>query len=192
MAVVATNNPHKIQEIRELLGTGLELLTLDDVGFYDELAEDQDTIEGNAIQKASYVYKKFRMACFADDSGLEVDALGGAPGVYSARYAGPARNSDANIDLLLNNLSEERNRRAHFRTVIAYADELGAIHTFDGVLNGTIITERRGNQGFGYDPVFLPEGRDKTLAEMSIAEKNLISHRSMAVRKLANFLNANS
>jgi XTP/dITP diphosphohydrolase len=188
MAIVATNNPGKLAEIKDLLTNKMELLTLQDVGHLDDLAEDQDTIEGNAIQKAQFVYDKYKEPCMADDSGLEVMALDGAPGVYSARYAGPQRNSSDNIDLLLSRLNDVEDRRARFKTVLAYVDNRG-VRTFEGILNGLILRERRGTGGFGYDPVFLPDGFDRTLAEMSIEEKNRISHRSIAVRKLASFLN---
>jgi XTP/dITP diphosphohydrolase len=189
MAIVATNNPGKLKEIRDLLSKDFELLTLADVGHFDELEEDQDTIEGNAIQKATFIYNKYKQACFADDSGLEVNALGGAPGVYSAMYAGPQRNHDHNIQLLLKNLDGAKDRSANFKTVIAYCDEEGKLTLFEGILNGQIIHDKRGTGGFGYDPVFIPDGHSKTLAQMTLEEKNRISHRSIAVRKLANFLN---
>jgi len=191
MAIVASNNPGKLVELRDLLKDGMNLLTLEQVGHVEDLVEDQDTIEGNAVQKATFIYNKYKQPCLADDSGLEVSALRGAPGVYSARYAGPLRNSDNNISLLLSNLSSTTDRRARFRTVIAYCDGAG-VHCFEGILNGTILRARRGTGGFGYDPVFLPEGSERTLAEMSLEEKNRISHRSIAVRKLANFLNQQS
>jgi XTP/dITP diphosphohydrolase len=192
MAIVATSNPGKLKEIRDLLDKDFELLTLSDVGHHEELAEDQDTIEGNAIQKATFIYDKYRRACFADDSGLEVSALGGAPGVYSAMYAGPQRSHDDNIRLLITNLQNAADRSARFKTVIAYCDESGKLTCFEGLLHGKIIHQKRGTGGFGYDPVFQPDGHDKTLAEMSLGEKNQISHRSVAVRKLANFLNNRS
>jgi XTP/dITP diphosphohydrolase len=189
MAIVATNNPGKLKEIRDLLDKDFKLLTLADVGHNEELAEDQDTIEGNAIQKATFIYGKYKQACFADDSGLEVEALRGAPGVYSAMYAGPQRNHDDNIRLLLKNLEGSKNRAATFKTVIAYCNEAGHVTLFEGLLRGQIIRAKQGSGGFGYDPVFLPDGHGKTLAQMSLEEKNQISHRSIAVRKLANFLN---
>jgi XTP/dITP diphosphohydrolase len=192
MAIVATSNPGKLKEIRDLLDKDFELLTLSDVGHHEELAEEQDTIEGNAIQKATFIYDKYRRACFADDSGLEVSALGGAPGVYSAMYAGSQRSHDDNIRLLLTNLQNAADRSARFKTVIAYCDESGKLTCFEGLLHGKIIHQKRGTGGFGYDPVFQPDGHDKTLAEMSLGEKNQISHRSVAVRKLANFLNNRS
>jgi XTP/dITP diphosphohydrolase len=191
MAIVATNNPGKLVELKDLLKGGVELLTLEQVGHVGDLDEDQDTIEGNAVQKAKFIYEKYGQPCLADDSGLEVNALQGAPGVYSARYAGPGRNSNDNISLLLANLQAMIDRSARFRTVIAYCDDAG-VRCFEGILNGTILHEGRGTGGFGYDPVFLPHGSQRTLAEMSLEEKNLISHRSIAVRKLAIFLNQRS
>jgi XTP/dITP diphosphohydrolase len=186
--IIATNNRHKLEEIQFALSEGITLKTLQDIGCDEELAEDQDTIEGNSLQKADYVYKNYHVDCFADDTGLEVESLNGAPGVISARYAGPQRSHDDNIDLLLKSMEEKSNRRARFKTVITLIWK-GRIHTFEGIVNGTILTSRRGTKGFGYDPVFLPEGFSKTLAEMSLDEKNQVSHRGIAVRKLANFLN---
>ena len=185
---IATNNSHKLEEIQAILQKGIVLTTLRDIGCTEELAEDQDTIEGNSFQKADYVYRNYHVDCFADDTGLEAEALNGAPGVISALYAGPHRSADDNIDLLLKNLTGKSNRRARFRTIITLILD-GTVHTFEGIVNGSILTERRGNDGFGYDPVFLPDGCSKTLAEMSMEEKNRISHRANAVRKLANFLN---
>jgi XTP/dITP diphosphohydrolase len=186
--VIATNNRHKLEEIQAILHKNIQLKTLKDIGCTEELAEDQDTIEGNSFQKADYVYKHYHVDCFADDTGLEVDALNGAPGVISAMYAGPQRNANDNIDLLLRNLSGKSDRRARFRTIITLIQS-GVVHTFEGIVNGKIIDDRRGDGGFGYDPVFLPDGHSRTLGEMSMEEKNLISHRAMAVKKLANFLN---
>jgi XTP/dITP diphosphohydrolase len=185
---IATNNQHKLEEIQAMLNKGIVLRTLKDIGCYEELAEDQDTIEGNSFQKADYVHRNYHVNCFADDTGLEVEALNGAPGVISAMYAGPQRSADDNINLLLKNLEGKSNRRARFRTIITLI--LGEqTHIFEGIVNGSILTSRRGNDGFGYDPVFLPDNFPKTLAEMSMDEKNQISHRANAVRKLANFLN---
>jgi XTP/dITP diphosphohydrolase len=189
MAIVATNNPGKLKEIRDLLSKDFELFSLADVGHFDELQEDQDTIEGNAIQKAIFIYNKYKQSCFADDSGLEVTALNGAPGVYSAMYAGTHRNHADNIKLLLKNLEGVSDRSARFKTIIAYCDENGTLTLFDGLLPGKILHEKRGTGGFGYDPVFLPDGQSKTLAQMTLEEKNRISHRSIAVKKLAAFLN---
>ena len=188
---IATNNRHKLEEIQAILNEGIVLRTLKDIGCFEELAEDQDTIEGNSFQKADYVYRHYRVDCFADDTGLEVEALNGAPGVISAMYAGPQRSADDNINLLLKNLEGESNRRARFRTIITLILK-GEVHTFEGIVNGTILISRRGDDGFGYDPVFLPDNSSKTLAEMSMQEKNQISHRANAVRKLVNFLNSRS
>ncbi|HEX8059588.1 MAG TPA: RdgB/HAM1 family non-canonical purine NTP pyrophosphatase [Cyclobacteriaceae bacterium] len=185
---IATNNRHKLGEIQAILKDGIVLQTLKDIGCFEELAEDQDTIEGNSFQKADYVHRNYRVDCFADDTGLEAEALNGAPGVYSAMYAGPQRSHDDNINLLLKNLEGKSDRRARFRTIITLFLG-GQMHTFEGIVNGTILTSRRGNDGFGYDPVFLPDNSSKTLAEMSMDEKNQVSHRANAVRKLVNFLN---
>lgn len=169
------------------LGDGLRILTLEEAGIREELPETQDTLEGNARQKALYVFDHFGLPCFADDTGLEVDALGGAPGVYSARYAGPQRRSADNIDLLLENLRGKTSRAAQFRTVIHLVLPDGQ-WKFEGIVRGTIREDGKGTGGFGYDPVFVPEGFEQTLAEMSLEEKNLISHRGIAIRKLAEFL----
>ncbi|MEI9917891.1 MAG: RdgB/HAM1 family non-canonical purine NTP pyrophosphatase [Bacteroidota bacterium] len=186
---IATNNRHKLEEIQAILNEGIVLKTLRDIGCYEELAEDQDTIEGNSFQKADYVFRNYHVDCFADDTGLEVEALNGAPGVISAMYAGPQRSADDNISLLLKNLEGKSNRRARFRTIITLILK-GEVHTFEGIVNGSILTTRRGSDGFGYDPVFLPDNSSKTLAEMSMDEKNQISHRANAVRKLTTFLNS--
>ena len=183
----ATNNLHKIEEVKVALGDGLRILTLEEAGIREELPETQDTLEGNARQKALYVFDHFGLPCFADDTGLEVDALGGAPGVYSARYAGPQRRSADNIDLLLENLRGKTSRAAQFRTVIHLVLPDGQ-WKFEGIVRGTIREDGKGTGGFGYDPVFVPEGFEQTLAEMSLEEKNLISHRGIAIRKLAEFL----
>lgn len=185
--IIATNNRHKLDEIQAILGERFSLKTLRDIGCTEELAEEQNTIEGNSLQKAEYVYKNYHVDCFADDSGLEVDALNGEPGVDSAHYAGPQRSHDDNINLLLKNLAGKSDRKARFRTIITLFLD-GKKHTFEGIVNGTILHERRGTDGFGYDPVFLPDGFSKTLAEMTMDEKNRISHRAVAVGKLANFL----
>ncbi|HNQ13598.1 MAG: RdgB/HAM1 family non-canonical purine NTP pyrophosphatase [Bacteroidetes bacterium OLB12] len=185
----ATNNTHKIKEIQALLGNSHQLLSLRDIGCTEELAEDQETLEGNSLQKAEYVFQHYKVACFADDTGLEVEALNGAPGVYSARYAGDQRQPADNMQLLLKNLQGEKNLKARFRTVITLITKKGT-HQFEGILNGTITFEQRGTQGFGYDPVFVPEGYAQTLAELSLDEKNKISHRARAVQKLVLFLKA--
>lgn len=185
--VVASNNKYKIEEMNSLLGSSFLLKGLSEIGCFEELEETQDTLEGNALQKASYVFTNYHLPCFADDTGLEVDALDGEPGVYSARYAGPQRNSDDNIKLLLQRLGRSDNRQAQFRTIITLVETSG-VNYFEGILRGEIIHEKRGNQGFGYDPVFKPFGFDKTLAEMSMNEKNKISHRALAVSKLIDYL----
>lgn len=183
----ATNNTHKVKEIQALLGNSFNLLSLADIGCAEELAEDQDTLEGNSLQKAQYVFDNYNVACFADDTGLEVEALNGEPGVYSARYAGAQRNSDDNIELLLLNLRGKENLKARFRTVVTLITEKGT-HQFEGILNGAITFEPRGTQGFGYDPVFVAEGYTQTLAQLELSEKNKISHRARAVQKLVLFL----
>jgi XTP/dITP diphosphohydrolase len=187
MLCFATNNQHKIQEVRAHLGSDFQLAGLEEIGCHDELPEEQPTLEGNSFQKAEYVYKNFGVSCFADDTGLEVEALHGAPGVYSARYAGVQRNATDNMQLLLKNLEPYQNRRARFRTVITLiTPEL--TQQFEGIVTGQIIHEHRGSGGFGYDPIFLPDGSDKTLAQMNMEEKNIISHRARAVNKLVAFL----
>jgi XTP/dITP diphosphohydrolase len=184
---IATNNQHKIEEIRALLGPFFQLQSLQEVGCFEDLEETQSTIEGNSLQKAQYVFNTYGVPCFADDTGLEVEALNGAPGVLSARYAGEHKNSDDNIDLLLKNLAQSTNRNARFKTIITLV-EPEQTTTFEGIVQGTIQPERSGNKGFGYDPVFKPDGYSKTFAELSLEEKNLISHRAIAVKKLINFL----
>lgn len=183
----ATNNIHKVKEIQALLGNSFTLLSLADIGCAEELAEDQDTLECNSLQKAQYVFDNYNVACFADDTGLEVETLHGEPGVYSARYAGAQRNSTDNIELLLRNLHGKENLKARFRTVVTLITEKGT-HQFEGILNGAITFELRGTQGFGYDPVFVAEGYAQTLAELDLSEKNKISHRARAVQKLVLFL----
>ncbi len=163
------------------------ILSLKEIGCDEELPETQTTLEGNSLQKAAYIFGRFHLPCFADDTGLEVEALNGAPGVYSARYAGEQKNSDDNIALLLKNLSGKKNRKARFRTVITLIG-LNGVKNFEGVVNGAILDHRRGHGGFGYDPVFLPDGFLKTMAEMTLGEKNLISHRGQAVKKLVDYL----
>lgn len=165
------------------------ILSLEDIGCTEELAETRDTLEGNSLQKAAYIYSRFQLPCFADDTGLEVEALNGAPGVFSARYAGEQKNSEDNIALLLKNLNGIQNRKARFRTVITLIG-LDGTHTFEGIVNGVILETKRGVAGFGYDPVFQPEGYTKSMAEMTLEEKNQISHRGIAVRGLISFLKA--
>ncbi|AMJ66961.1 RdgB/HAM1 family non-canonical purine NTP pyrophosphatase [Hymenobacter sp. PAMC 26628] len=187
----ASNNAHKLDEIRPLLPPGLELLSLADIGCHEELPETQDTLEGNARQKADYVRQHYGVACFADDTGLEVTALDGAPGVYSARYAGPQREATDNVAKLLRELAGHPDRTAQFRTVVALAQADGATRTFAGAVAGGIAETPRGTGGFGYDPVFVPtEGDGRTFAEMSGAEKNQISHRARAVAGLLAYLAA--
>ena len=229
--VFATNNKHKLEEIRSILGDDFEVLSLSDIGCHEDIPETSDTLEGNAMQKAQYVFDKYGYDCFADDTGLEVDALGGEPGIYSARYAALdgddsiSHDSEANMAKLLRKLEGVENRKARFRTVIALithpqslpkggkSDMIsvnkgnqtslpsGGIEGgynpspregnrvgFEGIVNGSIISERRGGEGFGYDPIFQPEGYDKTFAELGSEIKNHISHRARAVEKLAHYL----
>lgn len=185
--VAATNNKYKVEEMNALLGSSFLLKRLEEIGCHEELPETQATLEGNALQKAQYVFDHFHVSCFADDTGLEVEVLNGEPGVYSARYAGEQRNADDNINLLLKKLEGAENRKAQFRTVIVLVEESGS-HFFEGIVKGEIATERRGGKGFGYDPVFLPIGYSKTFAEMTLEEKNKISHRAMAMNKLVDYL----
>lgn len=185
--VIATNNKNKIAEIKSQVGNQIELLSLEDIGCFEELEETQLTIEGNALQKARYVASKYGVNCFADDTGLLIDALNGEPGVFSARYAGEQRNSDDNMDLVLKKLQDVANRSASFKTVIALIYNTTE-YLFEGSVLGDIITEKSGDKGFGYDPIFLPKGFDKTFALFTTEEKNAISHRGKAVSKLIDFL----
>ena len=185
--IFATNNAHKLSEVQAVLGEGFELVTPRMCGIEEEIPETADTLEGNARQKARYLYERTGLDCFADDTGLEVEALGGAPGVHSARYATNGHDFAANNRLLLKNLAGEENRRAHFRTAICLI-EGGEEHLFEGIVEGRIIDHEAGSEGFGYDPLFVPEGFDRTFAEMSADEKNEISHRGRAVRKLVAYL----
>ena len=203
--VFATNNQHKLEEIRSILGDDFEVLSLSDIGCHEDIPETSDTLEGNAMQKAQYVFDKYGYDCFADDTGLEVDALGGEPGIYSARYAALdgddsiSHDSEANMTKLLRKLEGVENRKARFRTVIALITtkdnspsligrEGVGLLLFEGIVNGSIISERRGGEGFGYDPIFQPEGYDNTFAELGSEIKNHISHRARAVEKLAHYL----
>ncbi|MCD8297902.1 MAG: non-canonical purine NTP diphosphatase [Prevotella sp.] len=189
--VFATNNRHKLSEIREILGNAFDILSLEDIGCHADIPETSDSLEGNAMQKARFVYDNYHVSCFADDTGLEVEALGGEPGVYSARYAGGAgHDSEANITKLLGKLRGNTNRRARFRTVIALILDGETPHTelFEGAVEGEIIQERRGAGGFGYDPIFQPDGYDRTFAELGSEIKNTISHRARAVALLAEYL----
>ncbi|MBS1507353.1 MAG: RdgB/HAM1 family non-canonical purine NTP pyrophosphatase [Bacteroidetes bacterium] len=185
----ATNNDHKIAEVKKCLPGSFSLVGLKEIECDEELPETTRTIPGNSRQKAEYVFQHYRVDCFADDSGLEVEALQGAPGVDSAMYAGPQRSHADNIALLLKNLHGIANRKARFITVITLVLN-GTFYQFEGVLNGTIIDTPRGAGGFGYDPVFMPDGESRTLAELRMDEKNAISHRSRAIQKLLNFLDS--
>jgi XTP/dITP diphosphohydrolase len=183
----ATHNEHKVKEVQAILGEAFILKGLDEIGCSEELQEDKDTLEGNSLQKADYVFRKFGVSCFADDTGLEVEVLKNEPGVFSARYAGEQRSAEDNMNLLLKNLAAQENRNARFRTVITLITPEG-IRQFDGEVQGKIIDDKRGTEGFGYDPIFLPDGFSKTLAEMSLAEKSAISHRARAFKKLVAYL----
>lgn len=185
--VFATNNAHKLEEIAAILGEKIELLSLKDIKCTADIPETADTLEGNATQKAEYIYQQYGLDCFADDTGLEVEALDGAPGVFSARYAGEGHNSEDNMQKLLQNLQGVTNRKAQFRTVICLIWD-GKKYLFEGICKGEIIEEKRGNAGFGYDPIFVPEGYDQTFAELGNDIKNSISHRAKAVELLCNFL----
>ena len=185
--VVATNNAHKLEEIAAILGNEMELLSLKDIQCFADIPETADTLEGNARQKAMYIYENYGMDCFADDTGLEVEALNGAPGVYSARYAGDGHDSEANMQKLLHELQGKKNRKAQFRTAICLIQE-GKEYLFEGIVKGEIIGEKRGGAGFGYDPIFVPEGYEQTFAELGNDIKNTISHRARAVEKLCSFL----
>ncbi len=185
--VFASNNAHKVAEIQQILGDKFAITTLRECGICEDIPETADTLEGNALLKARYIYNKLGVNCFADDTGLEVDALDGAPGVRSARYATDGHDSDANNKLLLANMAEEECRTAQFRTVIALIMD-GEEHLFEGIVRGCIEREHSGAEGFGYDPIFTPEGECRTFAQMSIAEKGAISHRGRATAKLVEFL----
>jgi len=185
--VFATHNEHKLNEVQRMLPKEITLLTLDEIGCFEDIPETSNTIEGNAIQKALYIKEKYGYDTFADDTGLEVAALDNAPGVYSARYAGEAKDNEANIDLLLANMKDKQERQAQFKTIFALC--LGEdLHTFEGIVRGEITHERKGEGGFGYDAVFLPEGYADTFAQMSADQKNSISHRGRALQKLSAFL----
>jgi XTP/dITP diphosphohydrolase len=185
--VFATNNKHKLEEVQAML-TNFEIVSLADINCFEDIPETANTLEGNAILKANFITEKYGLDCFADDTGLEVEALNNEPGVYSARYAGEDNNAEANMNKLLNNLENNPNRRAQFKTAIALNIQ-GKQFIFEGVCKGTILTEKRGDSGFGYDPIFMPEGFDRSFAEMNLAEKGGISHRGKAVEKLVTYLN---
>ncbi len=196
--VFATNNQHKLDEIRAILGSSFEVVSLSDIGCHEDIPETGDTLEDNALQKAQYIFDKYHLDVFADDTGLEVDALNGAPGVYSARYAGDGHDSEANMQKLLAELGDNDQRKARFRTVIALIENkdvcpcgctsIKQIHRFEGIVDGEIIREKRGGEGFGYDPIFQPEGYSQTFAELGLDIKNHISHRARATQKLAEYL----
>lgn len=188
--VFATNNQHKLDEIRKITNGLTEIVSLAEINCHDDIPETADTLEGNALQKARYIKKHFGLDCFADDTGLEVEVLHNAPGVFSARYAGPGHDSEANMNKLLQELQDKDNRKARFRTVIALIMN-GKEYLFEGIINGTIAREKRGGSGFGYDPLFVPDNYSQTFAEMGNDIKNQISHRAQAVKKLTTFLSNN-
>ncbi len=185
--IFATNNLHKLSEVQSLIGDKFKIKSLKQIGCNEDIPETAPTLEGNALLKAQYVLDKYGKNCFADDTGLEIEALDGRPGVFSARYATDGHDFEANIDKVLDELKGIKNRKARFRTVIALSLD-GSVHYFEGIVNGEIITERKGIKGFGYDPVFLPDGYNETFAEMPLSEKNKISHRARAVNQLVSFL----
>lgn len=185
--VFATNNKHKIEELQAILGNEIKLLSLKDIGCLEDIPEDQNTLKGNASQKSNFVFEKYAYPCFADDTGLEIEALNGEPGVFSARYAGEEKNSEANMNKVLKKLTKINNRKARFRTVISLIIR-GEEKQFEGIVEGNILNEKRGGSGFGYDPIFQPEGFETSFAQMSLADKNKISHRGRAVEKLVNYL----
>ncbi|MCD8081683.1 MAG: non-canonical purine NTP diphosphatase [Bacteroides sp.] len=185
--VFATNNLHKLEEVSQILGDQIELLSLKDIGCEEDIPETADTLEGNALQKAHYIHSRYGTDCFADDTGLEIEALNGDPGVYSARYAGEGRDPQDNMNKVLRKLEGKTRRNARFRTVISLILD-GKEYLFEGIIQGVITTEKRGETGFGYDPIFLPDGYDQTFAELGNEIKNHISHRALAIQKLCDFL----
>jgi XTP/dITP diphosphohydrolase len=185
--IFATNNPHKLEEIRNAVGKQFTILSLSDIGFMDDIPETAETLEGNASLKSNYIFQRYKKDCFADDTGLEVDALNGKPGVHSARYSGPGHDHQKNIEKLLFELKGEKSRQARFRTVISLILD-GKETIFEGIVNGKIAKEKHGDKGFGYDPVFIPEGFTKSFAETDLLEKNELSHRGKAIRKLLAYL----
>lgn len=186
--IFATNNKHKLEEIQKLLSDKIKLLSLQDISFQEEIPEDYETLKENALQKARYIYDRYTLNCFADDTGLEIDFLNGSPGVYSARYAGENCSFDDNVNKVLEEMGNTNNRAARFRTVIALIIDQKE-YFFEGVVEGEILRERTGNGGFGYDPIFKPIGFNESFAEMEMHKKNEISHRGLAAKKLVNFLN---
>ena len=190
--VFATNNAHKLEEIRAILGNSIEILSLADIHCHADIPETADTLEGNARQKSRYVYEHYGLDCFADDTGLEVESLGGAPGVYSARYAdGQGHDSQANMNKLLKEMEEKNDRKAQFRTIISLIEK-GEERQFEGIVKGQITREKRGESGFGYDPIFQPDGYETTFAELGSDIKNRISHRARAVAALCDYLRKNN
>ncbi len=187
--VFATNNVHKLNEIKTAVGSKINILSLSDIGCSEDIPETADTLQGNASQKSWYIFNKYHIDCFADDTGLEIDALNGKPGVYSARYAGENHDHEKNMDKVLSELQGVQNRKAKFRTIISLIIN-GTETLFEGVVKGTILTERHGNKGFGYDPIFKPMGLEISFAEMDLSDKNKTSHRGIAVQKLKEFLDA--
>lgn len=185
--VFATNNEHKLKELQSILGEEIHLKSLKDIGCEEEIPEEQPTLEGNASQKSFYIFEKYGFSCFADDTGLEIEALNGGPGVFSARYAGKEKNAEANMNKVLKKMQNKTNRKARFRTVISLVIN-GVEKQFEGIVNGEILNEKKGDAGFGYDPVFQPEGHKLTFAEMDLNEKNKISHRGRAVEQLVRYL----
>jgi len=187
--VFATNNKHKLEEIKAAVGKQFEILSLKNIGCNEDITESANTLEGNATIKSKYIFNKYGKNCFADDTGLEIEALNGEPGVYSARYAGSGHDHQKNMDKVLKNLKEEANRKARFRTVISLIiDDKETL--FEGIVKGNILTERHGDKGFGYDPIFQPEGFKISFAEMDLNKKNEISHRGRAIQKLIKYLNS--
>lgn len=187
--VFATNNLNKLKEVQSLIPAHIKLLSLKDIGCFDDIPETQSTIEGNAIQKAQFIKKHYGYNCFADDTGLEVEALNGAPGVYSARYAGEKRDANDNMDLLLKNLNGDNNRNAQFKTIVSLIIDNNQ-QNFTGICKGEITINKHGEEGFGYDPIFKPNGYEQTFAEMDLSLKNSIGHRGRAISLLVNFLNS--
>ena len=186
--VFATNNPNKLKEIQTLIPKEIEIISLKEIGCTEDIPETGDTLEANAFQKVHYVKENYNYDCFADDTGLEIDTLNGAPGVYSARYAGPEKSAEANIEKILNELQSKENRKAKFRTAIALTLN-NQERLFEGEINGHISKVKQGNEGFGYDPIFIPENDKRSFAQMSMEEKGTISHRGRAVKKLVAYLN---
>ncbi len=185
--IFATYNSNKAFEIQKLLPEHFQVLTLNDIDFHEEIPENEPTIESNSVFKAQFIYNKFNLNCFADDTGLEIEALNGKPGVHSARYAGEEKNADLNTNLVLKELYQISNRKARFKTVITLIIH-GEQHQFEGIVDGTIIEEKRGSNGFGYDPIFIPEDESKTFAEMNLSEKNKYTHRARALEKMIDYL----